>query len=381
MSQIRLLAGRALHSGTEGFAEHVARLGPLPRRIPDLIESIDRSGLTGRGGAAFPVAAKWRAARSRGSAIVIANGAEGEPRSMKDRLLMSTRPHLVLDGALLAAEAMQAGEIVLYVGEDHRAAREAMERAIVERPEGERKVIRVLSAPARYVSGESSAAVHFATSGVSLPTTVPSTPALVQNVETLAHVALISRYGVASGSVLITVAGAVNHPGVLEVETRTNLGSAIALAGGASEPTRAILLGGYFGTWLGVEDAWGLPLDPAELRGRGLSLGCGVIGVLPQTRCGVCDTAGILRYLAGESSAQCGPCFFGLRALSDTCSRIAQSGSNTQDLGRLERWASEVRGRGACKHPDGAVLFLQSALKTFAPEFAGHTAHDFQRTA
>ena len=383
MSQVRLLAGRPLAQGAEGFAEHVARLGPLPRRRPDLVQALDRTGLTGRGGAAFPVGRKWRAvaARSSGLASVIVNGAEGEPRSQKDRVLMSTRPHLVLDGALLAAETLRAREIVLYLGEDHWAARTAMQRALAERAESERSLFRLLAAPARYVSGESSAATNFVTSGASLPTTTPVAPTLVQNVETLAHVALIARYGEASGTVLVTMAGAVAHPGVLEVDTKTSLGAAITLAGGPSEPMRAVLLGGYFGAWLGVDEAWRLPLDPTELRRSGLSLGCGVIGVLPQDRCAVCDTAAILQYLAGESSAQCGPCFFGLRALSDACSRIARSGTGSQDLALLKRWSAEVRGRGACKHPDGAVLFLQSALKTFAHEFANHKAHDVKRTA
>jgi NADH:ubiquinone oxidoreductase subunit F (NADH-binding) len=88
-----------------------------------------------------------------------------------------------------------------------------------------------------------------------------------------------------------------------------------------------------------------------------------------------------MRYLAGESSAQCGPCFFGLRALADACTRIAETGTNVEDLTRLHRWASEVRGRGACKHPDGAVIFLSSALRVFEREFAEHEPHAMWRTA
>jgi NADH:ubiquinone oxidoreductase subunit F (NADH-binding) len=147
------------------------------------------------------------------------------------------------------------------------------------------------------------------------------------------------------------------------------------MAGGAAEPAGAVLVGGYFGAWVDAQQAADLPLDAATLHQRGLSLGCGVIGLLPASRCGVCETAGIMRYLAAESSAQCGPCFFGLRALADACSRIAERGSNPVDLQRLQRWANEVTGRGACHHPDGAVIFLQSALETFAADFAHHPAH------
>jgi NADH:ubiquinone oxidoreductase subunit F (NADH-binding) len=88
-----------------------------------------------------------------------------------------------------------------------------------------------------------------------------------------------------------------------------------------------------------------------------------------------------MRYLAGESSAQCGPCYFGLRALAESCSRIAYEGANPLDIGRLERWSLDVQGRGGCRHPDGAVIFLRSALETFAPEFGNHTAHNARRSA
>jgi NADH:ubiquinone oxidoreductase subunit F (NADH-binding) len=378
---MRLLAGRALSAGPEGFAEHVARLGPLPHAGPELTELVVRSGLTGRGGAGFPAGLKWRAAAARHPQVIVVNGAEGEPHSKKDRLLMSTRPHLVLDGALLAARAVRAKEIVLYIGEHHTVARASMERALAERPAAERKHFRTAAAPARYVAGDSNAAVHLVTTGIALPTNTPAAPAMVQNVETLAHVALIARSGGATGTVLVTMAGGVARPGVLEVETTSTIAGAIALAGGATEPARAVLLGGYFGAWIEMDQAQSLPLDPSALRARGLSLGCGVIGVLPGSHCSICETAGIMRYLAGESSAQCGPCFFGLRALADACGRIATEGSNPDDLQRLHRWAAEVRGRGACKHPDGAVLFLQSALSTFGREFAAHPAHRAARTA
>lgn len=381
MSGLRLLAGRTLSAGPEGFAEHVARLGPLPHAGCELTEVVVRSGLTGRGGAGFPAGLKWRAAAARHPQVLVVNGAEGEPHSKKDRLLMSTRPHLVLDGALLAARAVRAKEIVLYIGERHTVARASMERALAERPAAERKHFRTAAAPARYVSGDSSAAVHLVTTGIALPTNAPVAPAMVQNVETLAHVALIARSGEATGTVLVTMAGGVARPGVLEVETTATIAGAIALAGGATEPARAVLLGGYFGAWIEMDQAQSLPLDPSALRARGLSLGCGVIGVLPGSHCPVCETAGIMRFLAGESSAQCGPCFFGLRALAEACGRIATQGANPDALQRLLRWAAEVRGRGACKHPDGAVMFLQSALSAFGPEFAAHPAHRARRTA
>jgi NADH:ubiquinone oxidoreductase subunit F (NADH-binding) len=350
------------------------------------VDTLVRTGLTGRGGAAFPVGLKWRAvaAASQGSAVVIVNGAEGEPHSKKDRHLMTSRPHLILDGALLAAAAVHAKQVVLYIGEAHHGSRRAMTEAVAQRPDHERRMMRIVAAPARYVAGDSSATVHLVDAGIATPTTTPPPPrergvggaaTLVQNVETLAEVALVARTGIPSDTLLVTVAGAVRAPGVFEVKVGTPLGEAIQVAGGPSSAPRAILLGGYFGQWLEAGAAWPLPIDPHVLRARGLSLGCGVIGVLPASNCPVCEVAGIMRYLASESSAQCGPCFFGLRALADACTRIAERGTDPGDLQRLQRWSAEVHGRGACKHPDGAVMFLRSAMKTFENDFAQHPAH------
>lgn len=290
---------------------------------------------------------------------------------------MTTRPHLVLDGAFIAARVLRARRVVLYIGERHEVARQTMLRALGERDEPERGIVSFAAAPARYVAGAENAAIHFLNEGIATPTNTPpypfergvdGAPTLVQNVETLARVALIARLTPAD-TALITLAGAVRQPGVFEVPTGTTIGEAVRLGGGATESPRAVLVGGYFGSWMEPQVAWPAALD------QSLRLGSGVIGVLPATRCPVCETAGIMRYLASESSAQCGPCFFGLRALADACTRIAERSSSPDDLRRLQRWAAEVRGRGACKHPDGAVMFLASALSVFTNEFAQHEAH------
>ena len=357
----------------------------LPPAGVELIDAIDRARLVGRGGASFPVATKWRAVaqRSRGDAVILVNGAEGEPQSKKDRHLMTARPHAILDGAFLAARVLRARRIVLYIGERHEQARDAMLGALADRGEPERSFVKLAAAPARYVAGAEAAAIHLVNDGIATPTNVPpypfargvgGAPTLVQNVETLAHVAQIAR-GDFANTMLVTLTGTVERRGVLEVARGTTVADAIAYAGGSREAPRAVLVGGYFGAWIEADAALRLPLDNRT------QMGCGVIGVLGESHCPVCEVAEIMRYLAGESSAQCGPCFFGLRALADACTRIAEGGSNSEDLQRLHRWASEIRGRGACKHPDGASIFLASALRVFAAEFAQHRAHATRRTA
>ena len=169
------------------------RFGPLPQIGAGFIDALARSRLVGRGGAGFPVAAKWRAVaeRSGGRAVIVVNGAEGEPRSQKDRLVMTSRPHLVLDGAFIAARVLRARRVILYIGEHHDKARSAMLRALDERTEPERALVTVAAAPARYVAGAETAAIHFLNDGVATPTTVPPlpfergvdrAPTLVQNV-------------------------------------------------------------------------------------------------------------------------------------------------------------------------------------------------------
>ena len=362
------------------------QLAALPPVGQNFIDMLAQSGLRGRGGAGFPAAVKWSAVaqRSRGDAVVVVNGAECEPQSRKDRELMTSRPHLILDGAFIAARVLHARRVVLYIGERHSSARVSMFRALAQRSEPERGLVSAASAPTRYVAGAEAAAVHLINDGLATPTTTPpypfergvdGAPTLVHNVETLAHVAVLARIGSIPNTVLLTLAGAVARPGVVEVGDGTSIGEAIARAGGPVQPTRAVLVGGYFGRWMSPDVAWRVPLS------HDAGIGCGVIGVMPTGRCPVCDVAGILRYLAGESSAQCGPCFFGLRALAAACTRIAEGGANHDDLQRLRRWGAEVRGRGACKHPDGAVVFLTSALHVFAQEFAEHEPHAARRSA
>lgn len=391
-----LLDGPALDQGPEPLGSHLARFGALPAGAAtrDVIEELDASGLLGRGGAGFPAGRKWRALaeRSSGTAVVLANGAEGEPASAKDRTLMATRPHLIIDGAQLAAEAVGADEIVFYLGTEHVAAVRAMRWAVDVRRHPDSRPMRIVEAPVSYVAGEATAAVHYVNSADARPTTTPprtseagvgGRPTLVQNVETLAWAALIARFGAswyrsagrrgATGSALVTVSGAVGGPGVQEIELGSTLAEVVDQAGGLTQGVGAVVMGGYFGTWVRARDAWDLPLDPASMKARDLAFGCGIMGLLPADACGVRATARIMSFLADASAGQCGPCVFGLRSIADAMAAVASGRAGTSELDEIERWTSLVKGRGACRHPDGAAQLITSALDVFGPDLAWHT--------
>jgi NADH:ubiquinone oxidoreductase subunit F (NADH-binding) len=390
----RLLAGPPLDGTAEPFDAHRSRLGGLPPagQASNVIGSLESSGLLGRGGAGFPVGRKWRALarRTKGRAVVVANGAEGEPASYKDRILMAHRPHLVIDGAVLAADAIEADEIIVYVGREHGRAIAAMTRAIEERDEP-RHPIRLVQAPIGYVAGEATAVVNFIDTGNALPTTTPPrvsergvgrAPTLVQNVESLAYAALIARFGdrwyrsagrgETPGTGLVTISGPDVEQGVREIEFGTTVAEVAGDIGARGAGIQAVIVGGYFGTWGRVGDMWHLPLDPAVMRERGLSFGCGIIGFLSTDVCGVSATASIMSYLAAESAGPCGPCVHGLRAIGDATKRVADGQARREDVHDIARWVSLVRGRGACHHPDGAAQLMVSALNVFGDEFGHH---------
>ena len=247
----------------------------------------------------------------------------------------------------------------------------------------------LVGVPERFITGQESALVSALSGGEAKPTFrtppfergVRRRPTLVQNVETLAHVALIARHGAGwfrhlgterdPGSALITLSGAVASPGVYEIEQGMALAELLDSAG-ATEELAAVLIGGYFGSWVPASQARGLRLSPEHLARHGASLGAGVIVALGASACPVVETARIADYLAGQSAGQCGPCVNGLGAIADTVRQLATGTAIGGARRDLERWTSELPHRGACQYPDGAARFIASALHVFADAFRDH---------
>jgi NADH:ubiquinone oxidoreductase subunit F (NADH-binding) len=376
------------------LAAHLWRHGPLPYRGRPrvLIGEARAAGLTGRGGAAFPVYRKLEAVASaqRGRPVVVGNAAEGEPASHKDETLLRLAPHLVLDGLQLAAEAVGADRVVLYVRRDVRA-RTRIDHQNAERGArgADRAPAEIVSAPPRFLAGEESALASLLSGGAAVPRFSPprvfergvdGRPTLVQNAETLAHLAMIARYGPdwfrglgtpgEPGTMLCTLGQSDGSVNVAEAALGTPLTSLIS-----GRNTAAVLVGGYHGAWLPAHQVPGLTLSNADLRPLGAFTGAGVLVALPASVCGLVESARVARYLALESAGQCGPCRSGLPSIASAMAELAGLNGRLPDprvLDDLGRWTGLVEGRGACHHPDGTVRFLSSALRAFGGEIREH---------
>lgn len=372
------------------WTEHSARLGPLPvRRPPDLIRVLDAAGLRGRGGAGFPAARKLAAVAdavgaSRLPAVVVANCCEGDPTSAKDEVLIDRSPHLVIDGALIAAAAVGADRVIL-AGHQGSSVLRTLRWALPQRPAAAVPV-EPAAIPARYLASEATALVRFLNTGDARPAGrlapiwrkgVDGRPTLVANAETLAQLALLARFGpewfaaigtpAEPGTTLVTIGGAVPRPGVVEVPTGTALRDVVACAG--ARPAGWALVGGLAGGWLDLGRAAGVGFDADELRAAGAGRGVGSITVLPPRACLLAETARIVAHQAHAGARQCGPCMFGLPAIADDLAGVV-AGDRTA-LRRLRRRLPTVDGRGACGHPDGTVRLVAGALAAIATE-PGH---------
>ena len=366
-----------------------ARPGRPDERIVALAEE---SGLRGRGGAGFPTGRKLRTVgSSRSVPVVVVNATEGEPISHKDHLLALRGPHLLLDGAAWAAAAVGADRIQVCIDRNDREAIASVRAALAERdrlePGG--TPVEVFGTPPRYVAGEETALVHWLNGGDAKPTMTPprpfekgvdGRPTLINNAETVSHLALIVQHGSGwfrdhgsvdePGTCLVTVTGAVGQPRVVEVPVGAPLTTVVQAASGLTERVGAILVGGYFGAWLPATALDTVRLSNAALRPYGAALGCGAVHILGASGCGVLESARVLDWFSYESAGQCGPCVHGLGALAAGMKDLALFGR--ADPAQLLAWAGDVEHRGACAMPDGAARFLRSALDVFGAHIDDH---------
>ncbi|WP_333779204.1 NADH-ubiquinone oxidoreductase-F iron-sulfur binding region domain-containing protein [Streptomyces sp. IBSBF 3136] len=370
--------------GGEDLAGYLARGGYAPLPEPQrLLDRVAGAGLRGRGGAGFPAAVKLRAVRDApGRSVVVANGEEGEPGSVKDRWLLRHRPHLVLDGLRLAAAMTGAARCWVYLSD--APAERAVRRALAERPAG--PAVDVVRTEHTYVAGEESAVVRRVDGGPALPTAKPprpfesgvgGAPTLVANVETLARIALTHSRPDAAAAVaaghLVTLSGRGGRAGGAAVLAEVPAGTRLKVLAdlGGHGTAEAVLLGGLFGGLYG--DGWpDLPLDHDGMNAAGTALGCGALHFLHPGDCPVAVATEAAAYLAAQSARQCGVCVAGTGALASTLAAVARGATGDDETGQLHRWSRQLPGRGACGLLDAAARVVATLLDRFPDRVDTH---------
>ncbi|MEB4207906.1 NADH-ubiquinone oxidoreductase-F iron-sulfur binding region domain-containing protein [Mycobacterium sp. 94-17] len=388
---------RLLNAQPDGAQEDLAAYRKLGGYQPlgdaaQFLSEIESSGLAGRGGAAFPLAVKLRTVRNNGSVlgvpVVVANGEEGEPASVKDRWLLRNRPHLVLDGLRLAATIVAADRAYVYVSDQESA--HSVESALAELdPDALGVTIDMLTVQPGYVAGEETAAVRAINGGPAKPTDKPprpfevgvdDRPTLVSNVETLANLPYLHSHGAADyrsrgttlspGTFLATVTGAGKPPVLYELPHGLAFTELLAVHGVSAGRVRGALMGGYFAGLLN-RSVLETTLDHETMRRVGSGLGCGAISVITDD-CPVAVAASVLAYFDRENAGQCGSCFNGTAAMAAATGALRDGAATAEDVERLRRWSVLLRGRGACATLDAATNIAASLLDQFRYEVATH---------
>jgi NADH:ubiquinone oxidoreductase subunit F (NADH-binding)/ferredoxin len=375
---------------------HREIFGPLPRlSVEELISMAEQVDLRGQGGAAFPFGRKVRAVVATAEAtdsptIVVVNATEGEPGSVRDKMLMIRSPYLILSGAALVAEALGADEIIVGVAGNELANR-SLEAAIAAES-GLRKMVRVVQVPDRFISGESGALVRGINGKRAIPPGtkvlasdlgVDDLPTLLSNATTFAQLAVLALLGPERfaavgtveepGTVLLSVGGSAAHPAVVEVPMGLPLAAVLDIC--QAPAGDGVLVGGYHGTWLAAETAYVAPVSREGLAAVGGTLGSGIVLPLGDGTCPLGEVSRIASYLAGESAGQCGPCKLGLPAIARALAALVDGSGGIEALDIARRSAAGVNGRGACSHPDGVTRFVLSALDVFTEDLAAHVFH------
>jgi NADH-quinone oxidoreductase subunit F len=354
-----------------------------------VLDEIVASGLRGRGGAGFPTGQKWSltAQEQRTPKFVVANGGEDEPGSQKDRVLMERYPHKIIEGTLLGAHAIGAGEVILYVNSLYDVAIAQLETAIVEATEAGHlgtTSIRVAPAPQQYVAGEDTAALEVIEGRDPLPRAKPpfptstglyGQPTIVNNIETFALAPAIVRHGAEwfrsqgtadnPGTMLFTLPENVRHPGVVELPIGTTLRELIDVHGGgliSGKTVKGVLPGGPSSGW--VNDAeLDVALDRGPLKALGSSLGCGALRILEEGEC------------VAEACGQCPACNMETQTLAKIISQVKSGHGMPQLIDQIPQLAAFAAGKGFCSLITMPIAPLTSAARLYPQDIAHHLAH------
>lgn len=372
-----------------------------------VLEIIKRSGLRGRGGAGFPTGKKWEMVvqRKADRKYLCCNAAEDEPGTFKDRYLLRSNPHQLIEGATLAAFAIGAAEVYLYINGRYEEEIEFMERALQtakEKGHWGKQIeetpfsveLKICKSPGTYVAGEETALLEVVEGRSAKPRQKPpyypavkglyGMPTVVNNAETLSNVAHIIREGVdwfrtigtaaSPGTLVFTLTGDVNQPGLYELPLGSSLRDLIEGYGGGicgGKQLKAVFPGGPSNTIIAA-DQIDVALDFDALKAIGSGLGTGAVIVMSEDACMVQSAIQYARFFARESCGQCPPCKLGTAHLSEILEKIESGQGDVKDLQQIEQVCGMVKGRGYCYLLTGASIAVESIFRSFKEEYVAH---------
>jgi NADH-quinone oxidoreductase subunit F len=321
-----------------------------------------------------------------GEPLVVANGHEGEPGSVKDRYVMLERPERLLEGLVLAARAVGAREAIVFLKGSFDGPTAAVEQALA-RADLDGLAVRLHRGEAAYVAGEETALVESLEGRRAWPRPKPPLPAavgfagrptLVHNVETLARVpeAVSDPAAFARGErTLVSLWGDVRRPGVYEVPLGTPIARLIDEQGeGAPDGVRLVFPAGPSGAPLAPE-ALDTPLHPDALRAAGSALGTAAVLVVGTSGCPLSVAASLADFFERESCAQCPPCSVGTANLARIVRGLEQGGARPRDLGYLDEAARFMADHGYCSHTRTSAASVTGTLARLREEVEQHLAH------
>ncbi|MGQ0837226.1 NADH-ubiquinone oxidoreductase-F iron-sulfur binding region domain-containing protein [Actinokineospora sp.] len=381
-----------------GGGEGLAKAG---QSSPEwVIGELRAAGLRGRGGAGFPTATKWATVRDTpcSTTFVVANAAEGEPGTFKDRFILRRNPYQVLEGLAIAGYAVGASRGFVVI--KRRFEREiAGLLAALDEMNGAGLLgqvpIQLVFGPDEYLLGEEKAAIEVIECAAPLPRIFPPyrigpfakrdspNPTVMNNVETLAHVPEILRRGAdwfrssgtdtSPGTAVFTISGDVRTPGVVELPLGLPLRMLIDLIGGGVADGRRVkaVVPGASGAML-TADHLDTALDFDSMHAAGFGLGSAGFVVYDDSACVVAATLAFSRFLAIESCAQCPACKQGTQSITGCLDRIDRGEGTEADLDTMLAKCATVTGGQRCALPTGEAALVRSAVAQFADEFRAH---------
>jgi NADH-quinone oxidoreductase subunit F len=386
------------HGGYAGLERAVAHLG-----AEGVVKEIGDAGLRGRGGGGYPTAEKWQAARNAVGErkVVVVNLMGADPTALGDRALAEGNPHLLVEGALIAAFATGASEAILAVRRDWTVAigrlRAAAEEATANHLAGYLVLgtdfscqVSVWEGSGALVAGEETALLAALAGDRGMPVIRPpyptergllGAPTTVQNGETIAHAAWILSHSAEAfasvgsqaspGTKLVSIYGRVGEPGLLEAPLGMPLRDVIGLAGGPVGSLKAVFVGGAGGGALSADELQ-TPYDVEPLRAKGAGIGLGQLLVADAATCMVDTARFFLDWSSREACGKAVPCRIGTKRLVETLDRILAATPRPNDFTLLRELSRKMTDTALCKLEARAPGPMLTTLERFPEEYRAH---------